>query len=150
MEGLGVSPRGHETIDHTADMGIRGWGTTPAEAFEEAAAAMFELMVNADGLEPSKRISISREGRDLVDLFLNFLNGLLSEADLEGVVPFRASVGALEERAGKWVVEATADGMPVAEAAGRLLVEVKAATCYGSSVRERRRGEWVAQCVVDL
>ena len=142
--------RGHETVDHAADMGIRGWGRTPAEAFEEAAAAMFELTVNAEGLEPSKRISISREGRDLVDLFLNYLNGFLSEADIVGMVPFRASVGALEERGGKWIVEATAEGMPAAEAAGRLLVEVKAATYYGASVSEKEPGVWFAQCVVDL
>jgi SHS2 domain-containing protein len=131
-------------------MGIRGWGTTPADAFEEAAEAMFELAVNGAGLAPSGRIEVSGEGSDLVELFLNFLNGLLSEADIAGIVPFRVSVSALEQREGKWVVEAAAEGISAAEAAGRLLVEVKAATYYGASVRERKPGEWVAQCVVDL
>jgi len=145
-----MSFRGHETVDHTADMGIRGWGQTPAEAFEEVAAAMFELMVNAEGLAPSRKIRISREGSDLVELLLEYLNGLLSEADVAGIVPFKVSVGALEEREKKWIIEAIAEGAPAAGAPGRLLVEVKAATYYGASVRERKRGMWIAQCVVDL
>jgi SHS2 domain-containing protein len=145
-----MSFRGHETVDHAADMGIRGWGRTPAEAFEEVAAAMFELMVNAAGLAPSKKIRISRGGSDLVELLLEYLNGLLSEADVAGIVPFIVSVGVLEEREKKWIIEATAEGAPAAAAQGRLLVEVKAATYYGASVREGERGAWIAQCVVDL
>lgn len=131
-------------------MGIRGWGAAPAEAFEEAAEAMFELTIDGAGLAPSREIEIVREARDLVELFLDFLNGIISEADIAGIVPFRVSVGMLEERQGRWAVEATAGGIPAADAAGKLLVEVKAATFFGASVRERKPGEWVAQCVVDL
>lgn len=142
--------RGHETIDHTADMGIRGWGRTPAEAFEETAAAMFEIIVNAERLAPSRQIGISCEGDDLAGLLVEFLNGCISEADVSGTVLIDVSIGALGERSGRWYVEATALGVPVADARDRLLVEVKAATCYGASVLERGPDAWVARCVVDL
>jgi SHS2 domain-containing protein len=131
-------------------MGIRGWGRTPAEAFEETASAMFEIGVNADGLVPSRRIGISCEGDDLAGILIEFLNGCISEADVSGTVLVGVSVGALAERNGKWYVEATALGVPVADACDRLLVEVKAATWYGASVLEREPGAWVARCVVDL
>jgi SHS2 domain-containing protein len=145
-----VALRGHETIDHAADMGIRGWGRTPAEAFEEVASAMFEIVVNGRGLAPSREIRISREGDDLTGLLIEFLNGCISEADVSGTVLVEVTIGVLGERNGKWYVEATALGVPVADARDRLLVEVKAAARYGASVLEREPGAWVARCVVDL
>lgn len=142
--------RGHETLDHTADMGIQGWGRTPAEAFEETASAMLELTVNPQGLVASKRVSISCEGIDLTELLLEFLNALLSKADVSGTVFLKAVVSALEKREGRWIVEAVAEGVPIEEARDRLLVEVKAATYCGASIRENEAGAWVARCVVDL
>ena len=145
-----MSMRGHETVDHTADMGIRGWGQTREQAFEEIAAAMFELTVDAAGCAPSKRIAISCMGKDLTELLLEFLNGLISQADVSGTILFKVSVEAVTRRDGGWTIGALAEGVPVAEIRDRLLVEVKAATYYGAVVREREPGIWVAQCVVDL
>lgn len=145
-----MSARGHETIDHTADMGIRGWGRTPSEAFEEIAAAMLELMADLRGLEPSRRAAISREATDLTGLLLEFLNALISGADIAGIVLVRAAVTRLERVGENWIIEALASGCPVGDVRDRLLVEVKAATYYGASVTERKTGGWSAQCVVDL
>jgi SHS2 domain-containing protein len=143
--------RGHETIDHTADMGIRGWGSTPAEAFEEAAAAMFELMADVRGLAASRRSTISRAGADLTELLVEFLNGMLSDADLAGTVYLRAAVTRLEQVSnGTWALDAAIEGVPLDDARDRLRIEVKAATYCGASVLESNPGVWVAQCVVDL
>ena len=143
--------RGHETIDHTADMGIRGWGRTPGEAFEEAAAAMFELMVDARGLAPSRRSTISRAGVDLTELLVEFLNGMLSDADLSGTVYLGAAVTRLEKIPdGTWALDAAIGGVPLDEVRDRLRIEVKAATYCGASVLESNPGVWVARCVVDL
>jgi SHS2 domain-containing protein len=143
--------RGHETVDHTADMGIRGWGRTPGEALEETAAAMFELMVDARGLDPSRRSTMSRAGVDLTELLVEFLNGMLSDADLSGTVYLGAAVTRLEKISdGTWALDAAIEGVPLAEVRDRLRIEVKAATYCGASVREPDPGVWVAQCVVDL
>ncbi len=142
--------RGHETIDHTADMGIRGWGRTPAEAFEEAAAAMIGLMIDGKGLVPSKHLKIASEGADLVELLLEFLNDILTEGDLAETAVLEVAVPRLERVDGKWKLTAVVRGLPLSEARGRLLVEVKAATFYGASVKECEPGMWVARCVVDL
>jgi len=131
-------------------MGIRGWGRTLAEAFEEIASAMFELMVSGEGLDPSRQIAVSREGADLTELLVEFLNVLLSDADVSGTALLRVSVGTLEKRGETWAIEAVAGGVPVAEAHERLLVEVKAATYYGAAVTEHGPGKWEARCVVDL
>jgi len=145
-----MSCRGHETIDHTADMGIRGWGGTPAEAFEETAAAMIGLMIEGEGLVPSKRLKIVSEGADLVELLLEFLNGILSEGDLTETAVLEVAVPRLEYVDGAWKLTAVAGGIPLGEARDRHLVEVKAATFYGASVEESEPGTWIARCVVDL
>lgn len=142
--------RGHETIDHTADMGIRGWGATPAEAFEETARAMFGLAADIDGIEPSVAVPLRRRGRDLTELLLEFLNALIADADVREVAFCGVFVERLAERRGGWIVEATARGAPLAAVRERLLVEVKAATFYGASVRRGEDGRWIAQCVVDM
>lgn len=145
-----MDSRGHETIDHAADMGIRGWGRTPAEAFEEAAAAMIGIMIDGAGLVASTRFEIAREGADLVELLLEFLNAILAEGDLAEIAALDVAVEALARRNGKWTVTALVEGLPMREVRERLLVEVKAATFYGASVEEREPGTWVARCVVDL
>ena len=145
-----MSARGHETIDHTADMGVRGWGRTPAEAFEETASAMFELTADVHGLAPTRSAAISREATDLTGLLLEFLNALISEADIAGIVLVRAAVTRLERVGENWIIEALAGGCPVGDVRDRLLVEVKAATCCGASVTEGKTGVWSARCVVDL
>jgi SHS2 domain-containing protein len=145
-----MNNRGHETIDHAADMGIRGWGRTPEEAFEEAAAAMIGIMIDGTGLVPAKRIEIAHEGADLVELLLEFLNGILSAGDLAETAVLDVAIRSLARADGMWKLAAVVGGLPFAQVRDRLLVEVKAATFYGASVEESGAGMWEARCVVDL
>ncbi len=131
-------------------MGIRGWGKTPAEAFEEAAAAMIGIMIDGTGLAPTAHFEIARAGADLVELLLEFLNAILAEGDLAETAVLEVAVDRLERAGGKWSLTARARGLPRGDVRDRLLVEVKAATFYGASVEESGPGVWVARCVVDL
>ncbi len=45
----------YETFDHEADIGIRGFGATIAEAFENAAVALYSVMVNVHPVKPKER-----------------------------------------------------------------------------------------------
>ncbi len=145
-----MTGRGHETLEHTADMGLRGWGGSPAEAFEETALAMFELMVDRHGMaaEIDHRLSIG--GRDLTGLLIEFLNELLSLADIEDTAFVSVIIERLEGGGEDWELDAVIGGIPRAKCRKRLLSEVKAATWYGASVGHDRDGRWVAGCVVDL
>ncbi len=145
-----MQSRGHGTIEHVADMGIHGWGSSCAEAFEETAAAMFELMAELEGVESDREVAVSCEGTDLEELLVEFLNGLILRADIEDVVLERVAVDRLEYAGGRWRLAARARGLPRERAAGRFLTEVKAATYYGASVSENSEGRWEARCVVDL
>ncbi|MBI4372677.1 MAG: archease [Candidatus Omnitrophica bacterium] len=51
-------PRGYETFEHTADIGIRAWGNELPELFEEAAKALFSVIVDLKTVEPAQLIHI--------------------------------------------------------------------------------------------
>jgi SHS2 domain-containing protein len=144
--------RGHETIEHTADMGISGWGQSGKEAFEEMALAMFELIVDGEGIAPRMSVDIRATGEDEEELLVDFLNNLLMRADIEELVfldvevKFMAGNHATRE----FFLKAVARGVPLDEVRDRLLREVKAVTYYGVSLGRDEKGNSRATVVVDL
>ena len=145
-----MTTRGHETLEHTADMGLRGWGVTPAEAFEETALAMFDLMIDRRGAGAEIDFTLSIGGRDLTGLLIEFLNELLSLADVEETAFVSVRIKKLQGGGEDWELDAVIGGIPRGKCRKRLLSEVKAATWYGASVSHENDGRWVAGCVVDL
>jgi SHS2 domain-containing protein len=145
-----MANRGHETLEHTADMGLRGWGESPAEAFEETALAMFDLMVDREGASAESDYELSIGGSELTGLLIEFLNEILSLADIEETTFVSVRIERLEKEGGEWDLQAVMGGIPREKCRGRLLSEVKAATWYGASVEHEGRGRWTASCVVDL
>jgi len=142
--------RGHETIDHTADMGLRAWGRSREEAFEEAAGALFELLADCRGLKGGMRFDLAVTGSDPAELLVEFLNELLSLADIEEAVLTGVAVERCLDEGDCWSLRAVVNAIPRDECRARMLREVKAVTWYGTSFTREEGGQWVAQCVVDL
>jgi SHS2 domain-containing protein len=145
-----MTDRGHETLEHTADMGLRGWGSTLAEAFEETALAMFDLMVDRSGSAAQKEFRLSIGGMDLTGLLVEFLNELLSLADIEDMAFVSVMIERFEGEGEDWELDAVVGGLPRGKCRKRLLSEVKAATWYGASVERENDSRWTAGCVVDM
>ncbi len=136
---------GFETFEHGADIGIRGIGSTLEEAFVNAAKALFSLIViNLEAVKPEKRIEIEAEGETKEELFLDWLNRLLSAAGIENLVFSEFGCEIKETR-----LKGFAAGEPIDEERHELGVEVKGAT-YTMLKVEKINGLWVAQCVVDV
>ena len=142
--------RGHDTIEHTADMGIRGWGSSIEHAFEETALAMFELLIDGAGLKPVEEVHFEVKGQTLTELLIEFLNKLLLDADIVEVAFLSVHVDSIEEREGVFRLMGGADGISRNDVRDRLLVEVKAATYCGAAVEKDENERWVGRCVVDL
>ncbi len=137
-----------EILEHTADAGVRGSGTTLEEAFAEAARGMFSLMVDLEAVRPARDVRVELEEDSLENLLVSWLAELLAQRDIEGLVFSRFELR-IEPTEGRWRLCAQAWGEPMDAARHRLQVEVKAATNYG--VRVERVGDTVfAQCVLDL
>lgn len=138
-----------EHFEHTADIGIRGYGKTLEEAFENVATALFEIMVDTSKVEKKTVKEVEAEGEDLQSLLYNFLEQLLIIHDIEGLV-----FGDFEVR-----IEKTSKGYKLkAKAYGEGLIlekhgakeEVKAITYHEMEIKQLEDGTWVAQLVPDI
>ena len=144
----------YETFDHIADIGVRGWGATLEESFENGAKAMFTVMFEEGDLQKvarRKTVPILCEADDRETLFVEWLNAILSKRDMEGMVFFRFHVTVSEDG---HRLTGTAGGEPFDQNMHKVLVEVKAATYSQLKVEEKdasRGGKvFMAQCIVDV
>ncbi len=136
---------GFTTFEHEADIGIKGWGTSLEEAFAQAAHAMFSLIrSNVQQLPARYKIQVHAGGYDLESLFVDWLNSLLAQADLNNLVlcKFDLEIQDLQLAGAAWGAEQKQDP----EQQG---VEVKGATFTELQV-VRVQELWIAQCVVDV
>lgn len=130
---------------HEADVGVRGTGSSPAAAFEEAALAMTAVITDVDSVRCVDWVDIACEAPDLELLFADWLNALVYEMATRGML-FRRFEVALDGTR----LRGRACGEPVDVARHQPAVEVKGATYTALAVREEPAGTWRAQCVIDV
>ena len=138
-----------EHFDHDADVGLRGFGGSPAEAFVQAALALAAVVSPPDGVRAERVVDLSGEAKDLPFLLFDWLNGLIFEMAVQGLLFGRFEVE-VEPSGGGLRLRGRAWGEPVDPRRHRPAVEVKGATMTGLSVRESAPGAWIAECVVDV
>ncbi len=66
-----------EPLEHTADIGLRSYGKTLKEAFENAARGMFSLMTDLAKVENKKRYEVEVRSEDAEGLLVEWLNELV-------------------------------------------------------------------------
>jgi SHS2 domain-containing protein len=133
-----------EHYEHQADMGVRGFGSTREEAFEQAALALTAVVTDPALVERRERITIECEAPDEELLFADWLNALVYEMATRTMLFGRFSVRLEGSR-----LDAEAWGERVDRARHHPSVEVKGAT-YTTLHVARADGGWVAQTVVDV
>jgi SHS2 domain-containing protein len=143
--GPSAGPGHWEHFPHAADMGIRGYGATPAEAFAAAALAMTAIVTEPAGVRPAQRVEFACEAADSEFLFYDFLNELIYRMAVDGLLFGRF---ALRLDGPRLAVQAW--GEPVDVARHQPAVEIKGATFTELAVRRADDGQWLAQCVLDI
>lgn len=134
-----------ETFAHDADIGVRGFGRSPAEAFENGALAMTAVICNPATVATRAAVDIRCEEPALDFLFLAWLNQLVYEMATRRMLFGRFQVEIRENR-----LSGKAWGEEVEPARHQPAVEVKGATLTELRVSHDPHGRWVAQCVVDV
>lgn len=81
-----------EEIDHTADVGIRVYGSDPRELFEGAAAGMFGLIADLSGVRPTGEVEVRVASDDLRGLFVAWLSELLVLHETQNILLCRFEV----------------------------------------------------------
>ena len=139
----------YEQFEHQADVGIRGYGETLEEAFENGAKAMFNVMVDLEKVESEKEIKIECEASNLEELFIEWLNKLLSEAGIENLVFSDFKMGEIKKMNSSYKLLGLAMGEKLDPKKHEPKVEVKAAT-YSQLKVEKKGNQYVVQTIVDV
>jgi tRNA nucleotidyltransferase (CCA-adding enzyme) len=138
--------KGHwEHFPHEADMGIRGIGASPEEAFAQAALAMTAVITDPRKVLAKETVTLTASDPDPELLFVDFLNAIIFEMAKRHMLFSRFDVALDDGR-----LTATAHGEAVDVARHQPAVEVKGATYTGLAVKRLDNGLWMAQCVVDV
>src|SRR3990172_3939078 len=133
-----------EHFPHEADVGVRGIGATPEQAFEQAALAMTAVIADPATITPTQAVAIEAEAPDMELLLVDWLNALVYEMATRKLLFSR-----FEVHIDGQVLRGRAWGEPADAAKHQPAVEVKGATYTALRVAQNPDGEWGAQCVVD-
>jgi SHS2 domain-containing protein len=139
-----------EQFGHGADVGVRGRGATPEEAFAGAALALEALFaLDPASVRPGREEIMTCRAPDLEGLLVDFLDELIFLFATRRLVFSRFDVAIEEGRPGDVSLRAKAFGERWDASRHEATVEPKGATFTALRVG-REAGGWVAQCVVDV
>jgi tRNA nucleotidyltransferase (CCA-adding enzyme) len=138
------STAGWDHFPHDADVGVRGWGATAAQAFEQAAHALTAVITHAE-VEPQVPVEVRCEAPDLELLLVEWLNAIIYEMAVRNMLFGRFAVRIEDGR-----LEGTLWGEPVDVERHAPACEPKGATYTALRVAQDPDGAWSAACVVDV
>ncbi len=135
----------YRIIDHTADTGIKVYGSNLAELFANAALGLFEIIANLDKVNPVIERTVRVEATDREALLVNWLSELnylfltkreiYKEFQIDEVIDTKLSARVSGERLDYDRHE--------------IYTEVKAVTYHKIYIKETAR-HWEAQVIFDL
>ena len=134
-----------EHFPHGADIGVRGIGSTRAEAFAQAAMALTAALTDPAEIALEDAVEIRCDAPDDELLLVDWLNAIVYEMATRNALFGRFDVRLEGDR-----LTAIARGETLDRSRHRPTVEVKGATYSELSVAKREDGAWIAQCVVDV
>ena len=133
-----------EHYEHGADVGVRGFGATKAQAFEQAAVAMTAAIADPTTILARDKVSVRCEAPDDELLLAEWLNALVYEMATRRMLFSRFEVRIEDGR-----LSADAWGEAIDAQRHHPAVEVKGATL--TTLRVARHGDgWLAQTVIDV
>jgi tRNA nucleotidyltransferase (CCA-adding enzyme) len=139
-----AGPARWELFPHDADTGVRGFGATPAEAFEQAARALTAVVTQAE-MKTGVEVAVHCRAADLEILFVEWLNAVIYEMAVRQMLfgRFAVQIDGGELAANLW-------GEAIDVARHAPACEPKGATYTALKVAVDAHGQWSAACIVDV
>jgi len=136
-----------EHFRHGADIGVRGLGSTPGEAFAQAAMALTAVVTDPACIRPRHVLEIRMRDSDPELLLFDWLNEIVFLMATRRMLfgHFEVSVDVTKAE-----LHATIHGEPVDRQRHAPAVEIKGVTLTELKVAPLDDGRWLAQCVVDV
>jgi SHS2 domain-containing protein len=152
---------GYRFLDHMTDAIIEAYGSTLEEAFENAAMALCDTMIDLKSVLPKNEFKFSAKGDDLYSLLFDWLDQvmLLLVADRTAMSQFSVKIkqhninsgggGEEEGGGGGYSLEGIARGEPLDLGRHHYKVEIKAVTYHEMEIRHEK-DTFTARFLLDL
>jgi tRNA nucleotidyltransferase (CCA-adding enzyme) len=140
-----VNAPGYEHFDVEADVGVRAWGPTRADAFAQAALGVFALVASTADVEPREARQVRAQADGPETLLVAWIDECLYVHEIEAFVVHHVEVTACSDT----VVHGVLHGEPLDVSRHRLGTVVKAATMHGVAV-EAGGDRHEARIIVDV
>ena len=136
----------YEIIEHTAEIGIKGYGRTQEELFANMAAGMFGLIVPPEEVREVSPVTVTAQAEGPEELLVAWLRELIVLFDTRHFLGKRFQIQAFE----RGRVSATVIGETLDLTRHSVDKEVKAATYCDLKLEEDASGIWSAQVIFDI
>ena len=134
-----------EHFSHGSDVGVRGFGESVEQAFEQAALALSAVVGGISTIAQHETVELQCEASDLELLFMSWLNAIIYEMAVRRMLFSRFHV-----TISGFCLRASLAGEKVDPERHQIGVEAKGATVTALKVERQPNGQWIAQCVVDV
>lgn len=135
----------YRLIDHTADFGLEIFGSDARALFTNAAEALFDIITDAERIEPKEKRSIRVSGADWPDLMVNWYRELLNIWNVKKRLVKSVFISQISER------KLTAESLcqPYIPDHHIIKIEIKAVTYHQIQVVPKPEG-WKARIILDV
>lgn len=134
-----------EILDHTADVGLKVYGTTLKEVFENAAFGMFSLITDLKDVKSVLFDEVYVEAEDRESLLVEWLNELLYRFEVEYRIYKRFEILEWDE---EYRLRARAYGEPLDLGRHEIKTQIKA--CSYHMLKVEHDVIWTAQVIFDI
>ncbi|MCD4843494.1 MAG: archease [Methanosarcinales archaeon] len=139
---------GYEYLPHIADVRFKAYGSTLEHVFEQAALAMFNVIIDTSVLKPLKTVGISVESTGLDDLLYDYLSELLYLFEVESIIFGHFTVNSINMTNKGYTLSGQASGEITDLKKHCFDCEVKAVTYHQLKI-EKIDGGYCAHVIVD-
>jgi SHS2 domain-containing protein len=139
----------YEYLDHTADIKFLAYGKTLEEVFENAALAMFNVIIDTSKVSGETAREIFLKSPDMESLLVDWLSELLYLFEVDEIVFRKFQVKEIRGEGSEFSIAARASGQEFNSENLPFETEIKAVT-YNQLKIEKIADGWKAQVVVDI
>ena len=140
-----MSGKRFEIVEHTADIGVKAYGGTLKELFENTAFGMFNIIADLEGIKTSTEIEVKVEAIDKEELLVAWLEELLYHFYTKNVIFSKFDITELTDNK----LIAKVKGRFIGENKNRLKAEIKAATRHELRI-DKKIEKYEVQVVFDV
>jgi SHS2 domain-containing protein len=133
-----LPPKRFEFLEHTADAYIAAYGRKLAEAFENAALAMFETMTYTKKVKDVEEDSLEVMAEDEFDLLYSWLEALLLRFEIDGRMYSRFKVDSIEKTPQGYILKARMWGETFDKERHGSKTDVKAVTYHRMEILQEK------------